>query len=178
MSEEITENLADILSEENQHETVALARALCPFAEGAPDMTVLLCVAFVEAGGDLQAVAQILGMEKSSINRHLRSKVATQIIKKLAKDRLAGEGYLKAVCSLIEVASSQAQTGNARNNASKTIMELVEAENARVGGSDDDGIDLNNMTLKQLEAFVGGIKQELIKLPNVNQIIDNNPTGI
>lgn len=165
MNDEIKEALEQVLAEENQHEAVAVARALCPFAEAATDEVMLLCVALVEAKGDDKAVAEVAGMGRARARRLLQSGISQRIIKELAKNRLKSVGYLKAVCSLIDVAESAAQTGNARNNASKTILELVEADNNKGGGDEENLVDLNNMTLKQLESYVGRIKQDMVRLP-------------
>lgn len=166
------ENLEHILGVENQHESVAVARALCPFAEAATDEQMLMCVAVVEAKGDVKWVAEELGISVSRVRRQLQSRLSQQIIKALAKHLLMGDGYLKAVCALVDVASSESQTGTARKNAAQAIIELADAEAAKGGGSDDNTVDLNNMTLKQLEAYVGAIKQDLIRLPRT---IDHQP---
>jgi len=167
------ENLEHVLAEENQHEIVALARALCPFAEAATDAQILMCVAFVEAKGNEVLVARELGLAVAAVRKQVQSRLSESIIKRLAKNKLSGIGYLKAVCALMDVASSESQTGNARNNASKTIIELVDSEDKKNGGDGDDGIDLNQMTLKQLEAFVGSIKRDLVKIP---LMVDVTPT--
>lgn len=158
--------LDHVLCEENQHETVALARALCPFAEEATDMQMLVCVAMVEAKGDMKLVAEEMGCVMAVIRRHCQSRLSQQILRKLAKHKLTGEGYLIAISNLMHIASSSNTSANARNNASKTLIELAEAEEARSGGGgDEDRVDLNNMTIHQLQSFVNTIKQDLVRLP-------------
>lgn len=165
MSEENKIDLNAVLAPENQHETVALARALCPFAEAATDAQVLICVAMVEARGDIKAVAAWLGYSVARLRGHLQSRLSGRIIKELARHKLTGEGYLIAVCALMDVAESQAQTGNARNNAAKTLMELADKDEAKDPNKGDGLPDLNTMTLPQLEAFVNTIKSDLLRLP-------------
>jgi hypothetical protein len=165
-------NLECILSEENQHETVALARALCPFADTATDEQMLMCVALVEAKGNIKAVAELVGWSIARARRHLQSRLSQQIIKKLARHKLSGEGYLIAVCTLMDIASSESQTGNARNNASKAIFDLVDSDKNPGNNEPGEQVDLNNMTLAELEKYVGAIKQDLVRLP---AIIDHAP---
>lgn len=164
MTEIIKADLSHILAPEMQQEAVAIARALCPFAEQATDATMLMCVAMVEAKGDMKCIAEYLGFELKRVRGHLQSHLAGRIVKELARSKLRGEGYLLAVCTLMEVAASQSQTGNARNNAAKTLMELAEADEARRPKDDADGVDFNNMTLKELEQYVDSIKKDMINV--------------
>lgn len=171
------ENLDHVLGVENQHEAVALARALCPFAEAATDEQMLICVALVEAKGDEKRVSDALGLPRGRLRRHYLSHLSERIIKHLAKNRLQGVGYLKAVCALESVTESQSQTGTARRQAAEAIIKLGDDATASRGDSASDGMDLNNMTLVQLQAFVDTIKQNLRKLPPKNdvQTIEHQP---
>jgi hypothetical protein len=164
MNQPVKLDLSYVLAPENQHEAVAIARALCGFAEAATDVQMLVCIAVVEAKGDIKLVSEFLGYEISRIRGHLQSRLSSRIIKELAKSKLQGEGYLLAVSTLMEIAGSQSQTGNARNNAAKTLMELAEVEEARRPSDDDGGVDLNNMTLKELERYCDTIKQNLVNV--------------
>lgn len=164
--------LLEILQPENQHETVALARALCPFAEAATDEMMLVCVALVEAKGDVKAVADVLGYGMAAIRSRSQSPLASKIMRKLAKERLMGDGYVKALAALQDVAGSTSQTGTARRNAAQAIVELVNEEAAKDVGNADGGIDLNQMTLKELEAYVGSIRQDLVRFPTNTTLID------
>lgn len=157
--------LQEALAPENQHELVALARALCPFADRATDATMLLCVALVEAKGDEAVVCEALGFGLAAVRRHCQSRLAAQIMRKLAKDRLLGTGYVKAMAALEDVAGSSSQSGNARRQAALAIAEIEKAEGDKPGSGGDGGLDLNTMTLAQLEAYVGAIKQDLVRLP-------------
>lgn len=167
------ENLEHVLDVENQHEAVALARALCPFAEAATDEQMLICVAVVEAKGDDKRVAGILGCKYAAIRRHLQSPLSQRILTELAKHRLKGLAYLKAICALEEVAGSTSQSGNSRRQASESIIKLADESKLVDENKKGDGIDLNTMTLRQLEAFVSTIKQELVKIPV--QVIEHEP---
>jgi len=165
ISEKIQNNLEAVVSPENQHESVALARALCPFAEEATDMTVLLAVAMVEAEGDLNAVLEYLCITKSTFSRHNQSPLLNRIIKQLTRKRLSGEGYLLGVTALMDVAGSKSQSGAARINAAKTLIELSDDEEAKdnsVGGS---GKDLNEMTFAELEREVKQIRADIHSNP-------------
>lgn len=164
--------LLELLQPENQHETVALARALCPGSESATDATILICVALVEAKGDAKTVADVLGYDISRIRAHSQSRLASQIMRKLAKEKLAGEGYVKALAALQDVAGSESQTGTARRNAAEAIISLVDEEEKGANGGAGGGIDLNTMTLAQLEAFVGAIKGELQQIAHQPTVIE------
>lgn len=157
--------LDHVLGVENQHESVALARVICPFAEQATDEQMLLCVAVVEAKGDMKCVADELGLTLAGVRRHLQSKLSERILKALAKNRLGGIGYLKAVCALEDVAGAESQTGNARRQAAEAIIKLADAD--QNAGNDKAGnqLDLNTMTLAQLQAFVNSVKQDLMRIP-------------
>lgn len=157
--------LREALAPENQHELVALARALCPFADRATDATMLLCIALVEAKGDEAAVCEALSFNLAGLRRHCQSRLAAQIMRKLAKDRLLATGYVKAMAALEDVAGSASQSGNARRQAALAIAEIERSEAAVGGNQGDGGIDLNAMTLGQLESYVAAIKQDLIRLP-------------
>ncbi len=164
--------LLELLQPENQHETVALARALCPGSESATDATVLICVALVEAKGDAKVVAGVLGFSVGRVRSHSQSRLASQIMRKLAKEKLAGEGYVKALAALQDVAGSESQTGTARRNAAEAIIELVNADEQESNGGKAGGVDLNTMTLAQLEAFVGAIKGELQQIAHQPTVIE------
>jgi hypothetical protein len=165
MNDDKRELLDHVLAPENQAETVALARAVCPFAEEASDALMLICVAMVEARGDVKAVAAYLGFHKSRVRQHLQSRLSGRIIQKIASEQLRGMGYLTAVSTLMDVAESQSQTGNARTNAAKLLIELGAAEMEKRSDKGEDTKDLNAMTLKELESYVNSIKQDLIRLP-------------
>lgn len=165
MDDDKRELLDHVLAPENQAETVALARALCPFAEEASDALMLICVAMVEARGDVKAVAEYLGFIPSRVRQHLQSRLSGRILKALAREKLTGEGYMVGVFALMEVAESQSQTGTARKNAAQALIELAEAEQAKRADKGEDTKDLNSMTLKELESYVNSIKQDLIRLP-------------
>jgi len=159
-------DLTHILHPDNQAETVAVARALCPFAERATDATILICAAMVEAKGDLNVVSEYTGYALAQLRGHLQSKLANRIIQKLAAQKLEGEGYLTAVVTLIDIAKSTSQTGNARTNAAKLLIELHRAEEDKHSDKGDLTEDLNNMTLKQLESYCNSIKQDLVRIPH------------
>jgi len=134
-------DLTHILHPDNQAETVAVARALCPFAERATDATILICAAMVEAKGDLNVVSEYTGYALAQLRGHLQSKLANRIIQKLAAQKLEGEGYLTAVVTLIDIAKSTSQTGNARTNAAKLLegaFRLFEDELANPDEEADD----------------------------------------
>lgn len=165
MSQENEINLDHILAPENQLETVALARALCPFAEQATDATMLICVALVESGGSMKEVADYLGYELSRLRGHCQSHQFNRIIRELTKHKLTGAGYLTAVTALMDVSGSKSASPAARANASRTLIEMNEAEEARNGGGTGDGKALNEMTLQELEDHVNKIKADIASLP-------------
>lgn len=153
----------DILKPENQEETILVIRTLFPIAEQANDLTVLLCAGLVESGGDWESVCSNIGVEMVRAKRHCQSRLANDIIREITKRKLMGEGYTIAVSSLISTASSEASTGTARNNASKTLLELCELESEKEGG--DSSKDLSEMSLKELQAEVKQLKAGAIVLP-------------
>ena len=171
--------LEHIFNEENQRENVALARALCPFAEAATDEQILICLGYVESGCNERIIASEIGASLGRIKRLIQSRLSEQIIRCLSKSKLSGVGYAKAIASLIDVASSASYSGPARNAASKAIIEMVEDDNRQKGGGDGDEVDLNTMTLKQLQHYVSGIKRDLSKIPSdisqPPQMIDITP---
>lgn len=156
--------LDHVLKPENQAEAVALARALCPFAEQATDALMLICVALVEAEGDIELVAAYLGFSRARIAGHLQSRLSGRILQKLATEKLAGVGYLTAVSTLMNIAKSQSQTGNARTNAAKLLIELGAAANEKRADKGEDTKDLNSMTLAELESYCNSIKQDMVKV--------------
>lgn len=164
INEQILDELSELLSPENQDEAIAVARALCPFAEAATDFQVFLCVAMVEAKGDLDVVSAVSGYHKSKLRGHLQAHICGRIIKHLAKEKLRGEGYLTGMYALMDVASSKSATANARTNAAKVLMEMAGQEDDRQPGGRGEK-DLNNMTLRELESYVNSIKQDLVRLP-------------
>jgi len=160
------DNVLDhVLAPENQEEAVALARALCPFAETVTDALMLICVAMVEARGDICVVSEYLGFSRSSIRKHLQSKMAGRIIKTLAREKLTGEGYMLGVFTLMDVAASESQTGTARRNAAMALIELAQDEDDKKSDRGDETKDLNSMTLAELEGYVGSIRQDLVRIP-------------
>lgn len=169
------ELLSEFLCDENQHEIVTIARGLCPFAEAVPDDVILVCVGLVEAKGSAALVAEALGFSVWQIKRRTQSQVAQRIIKKITKEKMSGEGYLKAVSALMDVASSTSSPAAARNSASKTLIELADAEEAGKGGDLSGGVDLNAMTLAQLEAYCNSIKQDLMRVPPEVALIEGKP---
>jgi hypothetical protein len=162
----------ELLEPENQEQTVALARALCPGSESATDATMLICVALVEAGGDYKAVAECLGYTIGRIKSYCQSRLASQIMRQLAKAKLSSEGYVKALAALVDVAGSESQTGTARRNAAQAVIELVEADERGKGNAAEGGRELSSMTLKELESFVGSIKAELTQIASLPPVID------
>lgn len=169
MQEKNVVDLSHVLHPENQHETVAIVRGLCPFAEEATDALLLVCCAMVEARGDKKVVSEYLGWSVSRISAMLQSRLADRVIKKLSRNKINGLGYLIATSTLMDIASSESQTGNARVNASKTIIELSDQDDEKIGGMDNEK-DLNAMTLLELEAFVNSIKQDLVKIRPENDM--------
>ena len=164
------ELLSEFLCEENQHELVAMARALCPFAEAVTDDVILVCVALVEAKGDAGLVAEATGFSRWQVRRRSQSQVAQQIIKKLTKEKMRGEGYLKAVSAMMDIAGSSSVSPAARIKASESLIKMADADDVSRGGEGSNGPDLNAMSLKQLEAYCAAIKQDLIPLPSNNAL--------
>ena len=162
----------ELLQPENQHECVALARALCPFAEAATDATMLICVALVEAKGDEKAVAESLGFSISRLRSHCQSALAGKIMRALAKEKLLSTGYVKAMAALEDVAGSESQTGTSRRNAAQAIIELVKEEDQSTGNKAGGGIDLNNMTLAELEAYAESIKRDIVHYSTPRPMIE------
>lgn len=176
MQEENETDLGYILAPENQLETIALARALCPFAEQATDATMLICVAMVETKGDLELISQYLALDKARVRAHYQSHLSNRIVRELTRHKLTGEGYMIAVGNLMEVAQSRSQTGTARNNASKTLIDLAEAEAQKDKGKHGDGKDLNEMTLAELESLVNTVKSDMASLTGESVAIpDKSP---
>lgn len=173
MDEEKIALLRELLQPANQHELVSLARALCPFAEAATDAMMLVCIALVEAKGDEKCVGEVLGLDGGRIRGHSQSRLASQIMRKLAKEKLMSTGYVKALAALQDVAGSESQTGTARRNAAQAIVELVNEEAERDGSQADGGVDLNAMSLKELEAYVGSIRQDLIPIAPPKSLADS-----
>lgn len=169
MSQENEINYDYILSPENQAEAIALARALCPFAEQATDAMMLICIAVVETGMSVREVSEYLTIDFARVRAHCQSHQYNKVLRELARHKLTGEGYVLAINNLMNVASSLSQTGNARNNASKTLLELNDTEAAKNGGSHDDGTDLNEMTLKELEDYCAKIKSDVALIGGVKQ---------
>lgn len=165
MNDEMKQALDAVLSPDIQHETVAMARALLPFAEEATDALVLVCVGLVEARGDEKSVAEYLGFEVGRLRRLLQSRLSGRILKALAREKLSGQGYMIGVFTLMNLAESQSQTGTARRNAALSLVELAEAEHQKAADKGEDTKDLNAMTLAELEAYVNTIKQDLIPPP-------------
>lgn len=155
--------LRELLEPDNQHEMVAAARALCTFAEAATDTTMLLCIALVEAKGDAKAVQEVFGLRNFDIRRHTQSAMAGRIMRQLAKEKLSSSGYIKALAALEDVAGSESSSGTSRRNAAQAIVEMVNEDQNGANNNADGGIDLNVMTLAQLQAFVGAIKAELLQ---------------
>ena len=164
MSQESEINLDHILGAENQHETIALARALCPFAETMTDATILIAVAMVETSGDMDAVSEYLGYEKSRLRGHCQSHLYNRVVRELSRQKLSGEGYLIAVSALMEVSKSKGASPAARNKASQTIISMVNDEQERSGRRDGEGKALNEMTLSELEDHVNKIKSDIATL--------------
>lgn len=154
-------DLGYILRPDNHAETIALARALCPFAEEVTDATMLICVAMVEAGGDMKAVADYLGFDKERIRKHYQCHQSSRIMRELSHHKLSGEGYVIAVNALTTVAGSQSQTGAARIAASKALLELSDNVKNHTTKSGGDAKDLNEMTLSELENMVNTIKGDM-----------------
>lgn len=169
MSQENEIKLEAILAPENQAETIALARALCPFAEEVTDAAMLICVAMVECGGDIDSIANYTGYERKRIRSHLQSHQCNKILRELSRHKLSGEGFLVAITNLIDVAGSQSQTGTARINASKSILELHEAEEGKSKGKHDSGLNLNEMTLSELQDYVDTIKADVALISGTPQ---------
>lgn len=178
MEEKTKEALDHVLAPENQAETIALARALCSFAEEASDALMLICVAMIEARGDIKAVAEYLGFAPSRVRWHLQSRLSGKILRVLAREKLSGEGYMTGVFTLMEVAESQSQTGTARRNAALSLIELANIEHEKKADKGDDTKDFSAMTLKELESYVSSIRQDLVKAghPIPAQLIEDKQT--
>lgn len=164
--------LEHILDPDNQAECVAVARALCPFAETMTDMGVLVCVCLVEAKGNEDILINEMGLSKVVIRRHYQSRLGSQIIKKLTKHRVNGSGYVIAANALMDVASSASTSPAARNKAASALIQLnkeEEEDGRKIGG---EGVELSNMTYRQLEQLVSSIKQDMTR-PNAPLVIDN-----
>lgn len=162
MDEEYKPVLEHVLAPENQHESVMLARALCPFAERVTDAVILICVAMVEAKSDIDLVVRELGYSRARVRAYLQSHQANRIMRELSRHKLTGEGYLVAITNLIDVAACTRETGTARNSASKTLIELNVIEEEKHSGSTDEGKDLNEMTLAELQDYTDKIKADLM----------------
>lgn len=175
MSQKSEINLDYILAPENQAETLVLARALCPFAEQASDIMMLVCVAMVESGGDAKLVAEYLGLDFSRVRAHCQSHLFNRILRELTRHKLTGEGYLVAVTNLISVAGSESQTGNARNNASKTLLELNAVEDDKGKSSSGGSKDLNEMTLSELMDYVQTIKADIKSISPSGEVSQIEP---
>lgn len=177
MTDEII--LPAVLEPENQEETIAYVRALCPFAETMTDEAIIICVAFVEFNADVAAIKKHTCFSTRSVAAASRSRLGQRVIAALAKSDIEGTGTLIALNAMKDIAKSPAASSAARVRASQMLIEMGEREANKVSRRTrgEGGKDLNTMTLAELQDFVEEIKQNVTMIDGMQNAIENDPEG-
>lgn len=173
------ETLPAVLEYEAQHETIILARSLCPFAESMDDVALLACIAFVEFRGDEKRTSEVLFIPLHITRRHIRSQLGQRVIAQLSRSDLSGTGLMIALNALKDIAGSSSASPAARVKAAERLSELATAETEKqgkglkVGG----GKNLNELTLGELEQVVEQVRQNMTFVQGIEEAVDIEPSA-
>jgi len=172
LSEETICSIEAVLHPDNQREAIALARSLCPFAENASDILMLVCIAMVELKADENLICTYIGFEKSRLRGHLQSRLATRIMSELSRHRIRGVAFIKAIWALEDIVGDAGSGAKTRASAAKTLIELKEAQEDNSPEDPDGGLSLSEMTLSQIEARVNSIRKDMIHISHNTDVQD------
>lgn len=160
-------NLPALLLPENHDRAIEYARALCPFAERMTDDAMIACLAYVELKGDEAVLFKVLGSDWQHTSRHVRSPMAKRVIAALLRQLTGTKGRVVSMWALIDIAGDERASPAARRAAAVALQKINEAQDAEdKGKTDGGGKELGDMTLRELEDYVSGLKADKRTIDN------------